>query len=169
MDFFTIFRFQLIYCKPFMTKSRYNRLLWPVPRSPLLRDLTVLYTFESACLFAISLVISAWWRRLTYVWVPGLGSVPDVPRAVYVSQATEGNSAGVLKAPPVTSKAPTNLEDLVHDHRITVNLRVTIPLTDCHEVTWNTYIKDQRMYVEIPMGILPQGSKQRWELLFLTP
>lgn len=99
-----------------------------------------------------------------------------------MSQATEGNSAGVLKAPPVTSGAastdckiisstgggglitPTRLEELIHD-RHTVHLLVTVSLADNHEVTWNTYIRDQKMFVDIPAGILPQGSKQSYVTL----
>ena len=39
-----------------------------------------------------------------YLWVQGLGSVPDVPHAVNVSFVTEGNGVGVLKEPPVNVK-----------------------------------------------------------------
>lgn len=39
-----------------------------------------------------------------YVWVRGLGSVPDVPHAANVSFVTEGSGVGVSKEPPVNVK-----------------------------------------------------------------
>jgi len=82
-----------------------------------------------------------------------------------VSQATEGNSAGVLKGPPVSSKCVTNLEALVQLDQQALQLQVTITLADNHEVIWHTFIKNRKMYVEIPAGILPQGSKQSYVTL----
>ena len=43
-------------------------------------------------------------RDKLYLWVQGLGSVPDVPHAVNVSFVTEGNGVGVSKEPPVNVK-----------------------------------------------------------------
>lgn len=98
----------------------------------------------------------------------GLGSVPDVPRAVNVSFTTEGTSLGVLKEPPVSISSLVyddyhvdNANELVRKnaHEASI-LCITIALADNIEVTWNTYVMDGRLYVEVPNGILPEGSKE---------
>ncbi|XP_074661565.1 ornithine decarboxylase antizyme 1-like [Tubulanus polymorphus] len=124
-------------------------------------------------------------RCITYTSAQGLGSVPDVPHAVYVSSSTEGNGVGVLKAPPVSTNGNYNNSGrasggggvvdaappavgsaaLVNNAQRASKLCVSITLTDNVTVTWTTYLIDGRLFVEIPNGILPEGSKESFVTL----
>lgn len=45
--------------------------------------------------------------------------------------------------------------------RATANLSFTVYLSGQHKVTWETILKNRNLYVEVPNGILPEGSKER--------
>jgi hypothetical protein len=67
---------------------------------------------------------------------------------------TEGSGVGVSKEPPVNVKdceAKTQPQ----------SIRFTIVLTNNKEVVWETVMLGGRLYVEVPSGILPEGSKER--------
>lgn len=81
---------------------------------------------------------------------------------------------GVLTAPPVNAKSQFTdnqmfLKDV--DRSVNVNLLVEAPgasnlcfkiiLADSIKVCWETILMDKRLYVEVPNGILPEGSKER--------
>ncbi|XP_064596583.1 LOW QUALITY PROTEIN: ornithine decarboxylase antizyme 1-like [Liolophura sinensis] len=90
----------------------------------------------------------------------------DVPHAVFVSNVAEGNGVGVLKAPPVNAKVvfregPDHLAPV----QVASNLCFNVHLTDNLNVTWETVYVDGRLYVEIPNGILPEGSKESFVTL----
>ncbi len=102
-------------------------------------------------------------RDIAYDWVPGLGGVPDEPHAVNVSEKTEGNGVGVSKEPPVDVKGCTAYSALAYEDNAQAasNLCFEVTLTDCLEVRWETLLVGQKLFVEIPNGILPEGSKER--------
>jgi len=72
---------------------------------------------------------------------------------------------GVSTEPPVNAKDPVdNFHSLVLAQGAS-NLCFKISLTDCLEVTWDTLFMDGNLYVEIPQGILPEGSKESFVTL----
>ena len=97
---------------------------------------------------------------IVYVSVPGLGGAPDEPHAVQVSLVTEGSGVGVSKEPPVNTKNVDNLNTLVST--VASNLCFEISLTECMQVRWDTLLVDGKLFVEVPNGILPDGSKERF-------
>lgn len=110
-------------------------------------------------------------RSTLYVWVPGLGGVPDVPHAVNVSVMTEGNGVGVLTEPPVDAKFRIDEQLIETEEGVDINalartqvassLCFEITLTDCMRVKWDTFLVNRKLFIEIPSGILPEGSKER--------
>lgn len=96
--------------------------------------------------------------------VLGLGGVPDEPHAANVSEKTEGSGVGVLKEPPVYAKGLESVHTLA-PAQVASNLCFQVTLTDCLEVTWETLLVDGRLFVEIPSGILPEGSKESFVTL----
>ncbi|KAK6184656.1 hypothetical protein SNE40_007087 [Patella caerulea] len=77
-----------------------------------------------------------------------------------MSFVAEGSGVGVLKAPPV------NGDGLFIDNGTTfakssvTNLSFKIRLVESYEVAWETILIDNKLYVELPNGILPEGSKE---------
>lgn len=77
---------------------------------------------------------------------------------------------GVLKEPPVDVKAKTDnyygvKEALTADLQNACNLCFHVALADCMEVSWETLLVGDRLFVEIPTGILPAGSKESFVTL----
>ena len=102
------------------------------------------------------------YHGIVYDWVLGLGGAPDEPHAVNVSEKTEGNGVGVLKEPPVSANGlPENVNTLAKAQTAS-SLCFRITLTDCLEVSWETLLLGRKLIVEIPNGILPEGSKERY-------
>ena len=68
---------------------------------------------------------------------------------------------GVSKEPPVGAKRLfiDNVDNLAADSQR--NLRFKVGLTDSMEVEWDTLLNNGKLFVEIPAGILPAGSKER--------
>jgi len=64
---------------------------------------------------------------------------------------------GVSKEPPVSSSVRSSNCETKTQPR---SLRFAIALTDHKEVVWETVLLDGRLFVEIPSGILPDGSKE---------
>lgn len=72
---------------------------------------------------------------------------------------------GVSKEPPVNTKATfENLPALVRAQAAS-NLCFDVRLTDCVEVQWETMLMNGKLFVEIPNGILPDGSKESFVTL----
>jgi len=71
---------------------------------------------------------------------------------------TEGSGVGVSKEPPVNTEKVDNLSSLVGT--VASNLCFDICLTECMHVRWETLLVDGKLFVEIPNGILPDGSKE---------
>ena len=136
--------------------------------------LIYIYTVLYICVFLVTGCLS---RDTPYVWGQGLCGVPDVPHAVNVSDLkTEGNGVGVLKEPPVSVRSEDHQADghgdLAGNHgnlngpplagaQVASSLSFQVVLTDCMMVTWETLLLGSRLIVEIPNGILPEGSKER--------
>lgn len=77
---------------------------------------------------------------------------------------------GVLKEPPVDVKAKTDSyygvkEALTAEARNSCCLCFHMALGDCMEVSWETLLVGDRLFVEIPTGILPAGSKESFVTL----
>lgn len=70
---------------------------------------------------------------------------------------------GVSTEPPVAAKG---LEEntLAHAHT-TSRLCFKISLADALHVTWDTLLIDRKLYIEVPTGILPDGSKESFVTL----
>lgn len=115
-----------------------------------------------------------------YDWVQGLGGAPDEPHAANVSDLkTEGSGVGVSKEPPVNVKANNghfnagkfNPDDegittaLASEAQGASSLCFKVTLTERVEVTWETLLVGNRLFVEIPTGILPAGSKESFVTL----
>ena len=111
-----------------------------------------------------------------YDLVLGLSGAPDEPHAVNVSDLrTEGNGVGVSKEPPVNVKASGGgvvsgnckfpgddiSKALADEAQGASSLCFKVTLSECVEVAWETLLVGGRLFVEIPHGILPAGSKER--------
>ena len=128
------------------------------------------------CIIHARFVILAGCTRgdFVYDWVQGLSGVPDEPHAVYVSDLrTEGNGVGVSKEPPVNVKVSGDdvvgkfpgddiSKVLADGAQGASSLCFKVTLSECVEVAWETVLVQDRLFVEIPCGILPTGSKERW-------
>lgn len=107
---------------------------------------------------------------IVYRSVQGLGRAPDVPHAVNVSFVTEGSGVGVLTEPPVSAKslfikennrnAQVDNRSILAEAHMSTNLSFTVHLSGGHKVTWETILTRGNLYVEVPNGILPEGSKE---------
>jgi ornithine decarboxylase antizyme 1 len=72
----------------------------------------------------------------------------------------EGSGVGVSKVPPVAERASA-----LAGVKIVSNLCFEINVADGIKVAWETYLVDKKLFVEIPTGILPQGSKESFVAL----
>lgn len=70
---------------------------------------------------------------------------------------------GVSKEPPVNTKHVDNLNTLVST--VASNLCFEISLTEYMQVRWDTFLVDRKLFVEVPNGILPDGSKESFVTL----
>ena len=96
-------------------------------------------------------------------WVQGLCGAPDVPHTANVSFMTEGIGVGSLTEPPVTATglSPNKKVDNLVRTQAASNLCFQIKLTEQIQVSWETVLRNGRLFVEVPDGILPDGSKER--------
>ncbi|CAH1788757.1 unnamed protein product [Owenia fusiformis] len=88
---------------------------------------------------------------------------------------TEGTGVGVSKEPPVNAKRlltdyVNGLVDMQHTASSVcasskLKMRFEITLTDSIVVAWDTIMLGRSLYVEIPNGILPEGSKESFVTL----
>lgn len=88
-----------------------------------------------------------------------------MPHAVDVSlHVTEGNGVGNLKAPPVfldTLKKEITKQSTQDAILLTFQFQVT----DNTSVKWETAFLKSKLYVQVPSGILPDGSKEAFVTL----
>lgn len=99
-------------------------------------------------------------RDTVYLSVAGLGGVPDAPHAV-MSEVAEGSGVGIIKEPTVNAKSSYfgHLRGLAKA-QVASNLCFKVEVVEGLEVTWETMLVDGKLFVEIPSGILPEGSKE---------
>jgi hypothetical protein len=99
-----------------------------------------------------------------YLSALGLCGGPDVPHVApeCLKKSAEGNDVGVFKAPPVS--VSNFLIDLNNSTRnngskatyMTFKISPIAGLT----VSWEATLVSDSLYVELPAGILPEGSKE---------
>lgn len=94
--------------------------------------------------------------------MPGLSGAGDVPHAVIESQVTEDSGVGVRRESLFSTNQYGNLTSLVGKNasRSASNLSFQVTLPDNIRVCWETLLVDDKLFVEVPNGILPDGSKQ---------
>lgn len=99
--------------------------------------------------------------------MPGLSGVPDEPHAANVSfYETEGSGVGVSKEPFVSASGLNVINtNAVANAQVASNLCFQILLDDCMQVKWETVLLDRKLFIEIPSGILPEGSKESFVTL----
>lgn len=96
----------------------------------------------------------------------GLCGGPDVPHVALDCRlpVAGGNDVGVLKAPPVLpNDLLNNLNNSARKKNlgtVTTNLTFKISPIQSVQVTWETTLIGNCLYVTVPSGILPEGSKE---------
>lgn len=71
---------------------------------------------------------------------------------------------GVSTEPPVAAKGLENVNALAHAQTAS-SLCFKVSLAGALQVTWDTLLIGRKLYVEIPNGILPDGSKESFVTL----
>jgi hypothetical protein len=81
----------------------------------------------------------------------------------------EGNGVGVFTEPPVSVKGNLDLYNVnsysLAEGQAAKSLCLKVSLAGAMEVSWETLLVGQKLYVEIPDGILPDGSKESFVTL----
>ena len=77
----------------------------------------------------------------------------------------EGNGVGVSTEPPVAAKGGLENVNALAQAQAASSLCFKISLVDTMEVVWETLRVGRKLYVEIPSGILPDGSKESFVTL----
>ncbi|XP_065285701.1 ornithine decarboxylase antizyme 1 [Dermacentor albipictus] len=102
------------------------------------------------------------------LWVLGLCGVPDAPHAADVSlSSTGGSGVGSLKAPPVDNSHVRKGGELFSRQWSEEAVRLTFRcrLTEQTEVNWETVLCQDRLYVQLPSCVLPDGSREAFVTL----
>ena len=72
---------------------------------------------------------------------------------------------GVSKEPPVNAKVHIGDVGALARVQAASSLHFEIDVADCRDVRWETCLLDGKLFVEIPNGMLPQGSKESFVTL----
>jgi len=85
-----------------------------------------------------------------------------VPHAANMSSTlAEGSGVGKFKEPPVSDNLNSVENGLnIENQQEVAVLIFKLRLTENMEVRWETLIHDRKLYIQVPNGILPDGSKE---------
>ncbi|XP_067143053.1 ornithine decarboxylase antizyme 1-like [Centruroides vittatus] len=101
------------------------------------------------------------------LWGQGLCGAPDVPHATDVCLLiTEGSGVGKKKVPPVVHKVPFNKEEIItQSNQDAVLLTFQFQLSEHTVVKWDTILWQNKLYIQLPNGFMPDGSKEAFVTL----
>ncbi|XP_046985988.1 ornithine decarboxylase antizyme 1 [Schistocerca americana] len=101
-------------------------------------------------------------------WEPGLSGGPDAPHAACSVSPISTEGSGVGKQNELSVSRPCEFRDIcpekelleAAEHHESLRLTFVLLLTENTQVSWETVLWKQRLYIQVPGCILPEGSKE---------